>query len=73
MGSITGSGATAPTAKGITIPGTVRATIQDLARRSANRKAPPARAIERAGQFSPRRQLLKRKRRLPKRRRRKLS
>jgi hypothetical protein len=50
MGSVTG---TTPTGKGIAIPGTVRATIQDLARRSANRKAPPARAIERAGQFSP--------------------
>lgn len=50
MGSVTGS---APTAKGIAIPGTVRATIQDLAIRSSNRKASPARAIERAGQFSP--------------------
>ena len=53
MGSITGSGATAPTAKGITIPGTVRATIQDLARRSANRKAPPAKPIKKLSKLNP--------------------
>ena len=50
MGSITGS---AVDGKGIAIPGNVRATIQDLARRSANRKAPPAKPIKKLSKLNP--------------------
>jgi|TARA_R100001530_G_scaffold121146_1_gene88533 hypothetical protein len=54
MGSVTGSSATTPTARGIAIPGTVRATIQDLAIRSASRKAPPAKPAKLLGKLDPR-------------------
>ena len=50
MGSVTG---TAVGGKGIAIPGTVRATIQELAKRSANRKASPARSTKKLSRLNP--------------------
>ena len=48
MGSVTG---TAPTVRGAITPGGTRDTLQQMAVRRSNRKASPARAIERAGTF----------------------
>ena len=48
MGSVTGS---APTAKGSVTPGGALDTLRQMAVRRSNRKASPARAIERAGTF----------------------
>ena len=50
MGSVTGS---APTAKGSVTPGGALDTLRQMAVRRSNRRAAPARAIERGGELSP--------------------